>query len=355
MTAPADYGQAQALVGQQTQAFSDLLNSQKAQQQGLFDQYGAASAAQPKLTDVLNTAQQQAGIGGLQDNINLFNTQATGVKGLIDRLNENTSTRTAGTNTNQAYLDRMRAVEGGGLNTQLSRLTSGLGDVTNAYNTANQNTAQKLSAAQADQATALHPLELQINAIGDRFARELTGFTTSKQSELNVLLDKLQAQQALNDREWQAAQALSTQANSYAQQAALIAQKAGADQANAQAGVNGSQMVKKSDGGYAFTNNYGNPISAAQYASAKGMPMQDLLQIMARGGDKGAATAAGFVGNDFGYDPTKVNNQGLADLYNSLVWGTGKSASVYNPSSQPKNSGIFNQVAGGPAFSLYKK
>lgn len=246
-TPVADYGQAQALVSQQTQAFQNLLNSQKDQQQGLFNQYSSASAAQPHLVDVLNNAQQQAGIGGLQQGINLFNTQATDVKGLIDRLNENTQSRTVGTNANQAYLDRMRAVEGGGLNTQLSRLTSGLGDVTAAYNTANANTGQLLSATQADQATALHPLELQINAIGDRFAREITGFTTNKQDELNVLLDKLQAQQALNDREWQAAQSLSSQANDYAQRLSLINAQNKVDAGKATATVNSSQQNAYND------------------------------------------------------------------------------------------------------------
>lgn len=233
MTAPANYGQAQDLVNQQKQAFNDLLSGQNNQQQGLFDQYTNLSNAQPHLVDVLNNAQQQAGIGGLQQGINLFNSQSTDVKGLLDRLNENTQSRTAGTNANQAYLDRMRAVEGGGLNTQLSRLTSGLGDVTNAYNTANANTGQLLSATQADQATALHPLELQINSLSDKFAREITGFTTSKQDELNVLLDKLQAQQALNDREWTAAHTLSTQATDYAQRAALLAQQSAANSASA--------------------------------------------------------------------------------------------------------------------------
>ncbi len=324
-TPVADYGQAQALVGQQTQAFNDLLNSQKGQQQDLFNQYSNTSAAQPKLVDVLNNAQQKAGIGDLQSNINLFNTQASGVKGLIDRLNENTSTRTVGTNANQAYLDRMRAVEGGGLNTQLSRLTTGLGDVTNAYNTANSNTGQLLSATQADQATALHPLELQINSIGDRFAREITGFTTSKQDELNTLLDKLQAQQALNDREWQAAQALSSQANDYAQRAALIAKQSQSGQGQATGSVNGSQAAQRAGGGFNFTNASGQPISAAQYATSKGIAFRDLLQTMANAGDKGAASALGFVGNDYGYDPRKIG--GNANLYNSLVAGTGRAVS----------------------------
>jgi hypothetical protein len=220
-----DYGQAQAVAAQQKQGFSDLLNQQDAKAQGLFNQYTATSQAQPKLVDVLTKAQQDAGIGDLQNNINLFNSQASGVKTLIDRLNENTGARTMGTNANQAYLDRLRAVEGGSLNTQLSRLTTGLGDVTNAFNTSNANTGQLLSATQADQQTALHPLELQINALSDQFARQITGFTTSSQNELNTLLTKLQNQQTLNNQEWERANALADQERQFQQARTLAAQQ----------------------------------------------------------------------------------------------------------------------------------
>jgi hypothetical protein len=84
----------------------------------------------------------------------------------------------------------------------------------------------------------------------------------------------------------------------------------------------GSQMSKKPDGGFAFTNDLGNPISAAQYAINKGIPFRELLQVMARQGDKGAEQALGFVGNDLGADPTKLNAN-TANIYNSLIWGTG--------------------------------
>lgn len=88
--------------------------------------------------------------------------------------------------------------------------------------------------------------------------------------------------------------------------------------------------TQRKDKGYEFKDQFGNPISAAAYAAAVGVPFRQLLQTMANSGDAGARTALGFVGDDFGYDPRKVNNKSLADLYNSLVWGTGRSASAYS-------------------------
>lgn len=85
-----------------------------------------------------------------------------------------------------------------------------------------------------------------------------------------------------------------------------------------------ASMVKRGDGGFNFTNAAGQSISAAAFAAAKGIPFRSLLQEMAKNGDKGAKSALGFVGDDYGYDPRKIGNN--ASVYNSLVWGTGRSA-----------------------------
>lgn len=85
-------------------------------------------------------------------------------------------------------------------------------------------------------------------------------------------------------------------------------------------------MTQRSGGGFNFVNAQGQPISAAQFSALKGVPFRTVLQEMANAGDAGAKTALGFVGNDYGYDPTKVTSTALANLYNSLVGGTGKTA-----------------------------
>lgn len=85
--------------------------------------------------------------------------------------------------------------------------------------------------------------------------------------------------------------------------------------------------VQRADKGFNYFDSNGRAISAAAYATAKGLNFRDVLSEAAKAGDKGSQTALGFVGNDMGYDPRKVNSKQLADLYNALVWGTGKSAS----------------------------
>jgi hypothetical protein len=97
-----------------------------------------------------------------------------------------------------------------------------------------------------------------------------------------------------------------------------------------QYGGGSATATQRGDKGFSFTDAYGNPISAAAYAKAKNLDFRNVLTMMANAGDQGAKTALGFTGNDFGYDPNKVNTQALANLYNSLVWGVGRQASVNN-------------------------
>lgn len=111
----------------------------------------------------------------------------------------------------------------------------------------------------------------------------------------------------------------------------------------------GLQAVKKAGGGYNFIGVDGQPISAALYASQAGIPFRSLLQWMANNGDSGAKNALGFVGNDYRYDPNKIGSAAQANLYNSLVWGTGYADAHYNapkPTAKPTNT----PVASGPGL-----
>lgn len=89
-------------------------------------------------------------------------------------------------------------------------------------------------------------------------------------------------------------------------------------------------MAQRQGGGYNFTDANGNAISAATYARMTNTPFRTLLQQMASSGDVGAKTALGFVGNDFGYDPTKAASYQNAGVYNSLTWGAGVKAAPTN-------------------------
>lgn len=284
----------QQLAAQQRKSFERLVSTQNKQQDSLFKQYKSAVAGQENLTDVFQRAQQERGIGDYQNAINLFQGQIGDVKGLLDRLDENTASRTSGTGANQAYLDRLRAVEGGQLNTQLGRLSAGLEPVVQAYGLAQQDVGQLLELTQADQQRRLKPLETQVNSLGDRFAREITGFTSTRQNELDTLVAKIARQQQLSDREWQAAQQLAAEEREFQRQRSLNARSSSNitgyfdDPNEGEKAVSRPSISHSSGGGFNFKDAQGRPITAAGYVNATGGDFMSLLQRMAQQGDRNA-------------------------------------------------------------------
>lgn len=312
----------QVLVDRQRKEFEGLLANQKNEQQGLFGQYQQRISAQPNLTSVFRQAQEERGLPQLQGAINLFQGQIGDVKGLLDRLGENTQARTSGTNANQAYLDRLRASEGGQLNTQLGRLGAGLEPVVQAYGLASQDIGKYLELTQAQQQKELSPLELQINSLNDRFTREITGFSKNKEDELSVLLDKIQRERTLADREWQRAQQLAAEEREFQRQRNTNAQQA--SYLNSQSGLgNFSQgtVQSRQGGGFNFQDAGGRPISAARFAQLNNVGIGDLLYRMGQSGDRYAAQAYRQISNVV---PAKSPQDALnaaKKQYSALFWG----------------------------------
>lgn len=163
---------------------------------------------------------------------------------------------------------------------------------------------------------------------------------TLNRNQLTQAQGILSNQQALDEKQREFDQNLAFQreqlAAQKAQAAAALGALGGGGGGSAPSAPTGNpfggapSMSQRGDKGFNFMDANGQSINAVQYAKAMGVPFRDLLQQMANGGDNGARTALGFVGNDFGYDPNKVtNNQGYINLLNAL----GIKASGWAPQS----------------------
>lgn len=103
--------------------------------------------------------------------------------------------------------------------------------------------------------------------------------------------------------------------------------------------------AKRAGGGFNFVDTTGSPISALQWAQGHGISnFRNVLQYMASQGDQGAKAGLSFIGNDGNADPTKVTNQGIANLYHAL---TGRTVGIYNPN---KRSAFPNSGTGQSVF-----
>ena len=96
----------------------------------------------------------------------------------------------------------------------------------------------------------------------------------------------------------------------------------GTDTGTAAAG-SGYSCSQRGHGAFSFVGPNGQPISAAQYSQATGVPFRQLLQTMANAGDGGARNALAYVGGDYGFDRSKVKSQDQLNLLRALGINTG--------------------------------
>lgn len=160
--------------------FSDYFSNPGNEYNGIGDSLG------PNLSAFYNSQLEKLGVPGLQRTVQTFKDQTGAVNNQLNNLSEDINARTRGSLTSQAQADRMNTVEGGVLRNQLAKLGTGAQPAIDALNTA-LGTADKM-----------------------------TGFFgQDKQSQLNILMDKIHRGQALSDREWQQASDLSKMAKQH--------------------------------------------------------------------------------------------------------------------------------------------
>lgn len=290
----------QRLVTSQTKQFNTLLGKQKAEQQGLFGQYSTTSAGQEKLPALYERLNTEMGIPELNKQAQVFKDQIYSTKDLLDRLNDDIQSRNSGTMTTESQYRRQIAAESQPLQTTLSRLGTGLQPVSDLIQSGQQQLSTVLPLYMQQQEKELKPVEMQINALGDRFSREITGFTTNKQNELTTLMDKIQRQRELSDREWQRAQDLAKEEREFARQKSL-------------AKINLDQYLGKDKKTYVGNDDF-----------------RGRLAYLAGQGNSDARIALKYSGNDARYDGM-VNSQaeydalkraGVRGNYTSLRVGT---------------------------------
>lgn len=110
---------------------------------------------------------------------------------------------------------------------QLKELGTGLGRVMAGIGRAESNIGTKTQLAMQGQQMELEPLQLMYSTMVDRNARLLTGFTEDRQTQLDMLWDKLERTRYLSDREWDLANKIAAEERSYQHEIRKIAAEYG--------------------------------------------------------------------------------------------------------------------------------
>ena len=216
----------QAFIKQQEEARIAEQNRLKAEEEGLFKSYETQTGAQKNLTTAYDEYSKEQGIPEMTAQLGTLRSEVSKVTDLIDRLDEDITARTSGKLVSEAQKRRMLAAEEAPLRTQLGRLAVGAQGASEQLATGLNLVGTKLSTLTAQQSKELQPIQARLAAFGDRAAREITAWSTSKQNELGLLLDKISAGRTIAQDEWVKASELALNERQYEQQRSLLQEKA---------------------------------------------------------------------------------------------------------------------------------
>lgn len=222
----------EAIIRKQQEDRAAKEEAQKKEQEGLFNEYSTQLKGQETSEAAYKRLTEEAGIPGLQEQMGVFSESLTKLKSGLNEVEQAINERTQGKFVSEAGRARMVAQERGALTTQIARLAEAYAPLMQTLNEKRAGVGTQLQLLASDQVKQLRPIEAKINALSDRFAREMSGFDQDSQNALNLVLAKLQREQTLSDQEWQSANALLQREDEYNKQKDLLSYEASLKKSN---------------------------------------------------------------------------------------------------------------------------
>src|SRR3990167_2533242 len=165
----------------------------------ITDKY--ASAEKP--LDIYTRLENEAGVPQLRTTAGSLMKEVGNVEDILSGIEPDVAARTRESLVSEAMRRGLVQSKSEPWMEKLTKLGTGLGRVMEGLSLARQDIGTKVSLAMQGLEQELKPLEFAYSVKVDRNARLLSGFTDDKETQLSLMLDKLQRQRQLDDREWE--------------------------------------------------------------------------------------------------------------------------------------------------------
>jgi len=243
---PSAVGFAQNLNNSEDQAYKD---------------YALAARSQAKPLDIYNQLENQAGIPQLRTTASTLMGQVSSLEDTINRVEGNVNATTGNSYTTEAQRQGLVTAGKTPLLNQLNPLATALGRVQSGIQNAEGGINNKVGYAMQGQQQELEPYKVKMQQMADHSARLMTGFTQDHETQLTLLMDKLQRQRTLSDREWQQAADLAKMEKEYSLRK---------DEAASQIDSNAKRYISLGDKSSLYDTTTGKFISAPSTSSGGG-------------------------------------------------------------------------------------
>lgn len=202
-------------LGQSTTDFNKGLNQSE---NDILSKYTAAAGNQQKPIDIYKQLQASGQIPQMRETAADMRGQLNNLEDTIRRVEGNVNATTRDSLVTEGQRQNMITAQKQPLLNTYEPLATAYGRVQEGISSAEEGSRYLTNLAVQGNQQELVPYEKALELQISQNARAMTGFTEDKQTQLQLLLEKLHRQQALDDREWQQAAQLSLLDKQYQQE-----------------------------------------------------------------------------------------------------------------------------------------
>jgi hypothetical protein len=181
----------------------DFAKGLGASEDAAFQDYLKATQSQESPMSAYSRLEGEAGLPQLRKTSSTLSGQINDIEDTIKMIEPDVSARSQNSFMTEAQRRGTVTARKEPLLNNLDSLGTALGRITQGIDRATSDIGTKVGLIMQSQDRALEPLKMHISMLSDRNARLMTGFTSDKETTLQVLFKKMDAQQSLNNAEMQ--------------------------------------------------------------------------------------------------------------------------------------------------------
>lgn len=201
----------------QVPSVSQYVESQFASENTALQDLVNQMIGREKPLDIYSRLETQAGLPELRGVSTSLSKEIANVEDYLQSIEQDVSARTRESLVTEAQRRGIVAETRRLPEERLTRLGTALGRIGERISTSERGISTKVSLALQGQQMELEPLELRYKTIIDQNVRRTTGFVADRQTQLDLLFDKLQRERQLSDMELQQASQLAQEERQYYQ------------------------------------------------------------------------------------------------------------------------------------------
>lgn len=193
----------------------EMFEQQRQAEQEAVGAFQSQIESQEKPLDIYGRLETERGVPEIRERTKAIRQRSAELEDQLGQLPEDVQSRLSGTLSTDAQRRRVVAKEQEPIVGALGEAGRDLGVESANLQEATADIANMTQLALQRQDKELQPALIRIQQLGDRFARETSGFQQERQLELDALMDKLNRTRALNDQDIQRAFELAQAERSY--------------------------------------------------------------------------------------------------------------------------------------------